>query len=84
MTLSIVVTPRTEEWLERRARALAMDKSSAAAQVLQEAADRELSGSTGLGSISLSARLHTFRNWVSQVPVRPGPPIDCSRENMYD
>ena len=84
MTLSIVVTPRTEDWLERRAKALALDKSSAAAQFLHEAADRELAATTGLASVQASERLQEFRRWVANVPARPGTPVDTSRESIYD
>jgi hypothetical protein len=84
MTLSIVVTPRTEDWLERRAKALALDKSSAAAQFLQEAADRELAATTGLASVQAGERLQELRRWVANVPARPGTPVDTSRESIYD
>jgi hypothetical protein len=83
MGLDITLTSKTEAWLEKKAQAAASDKASVAAKVLEEAASSELATNGNSANIA-QERLRRFRQWVATVPARPGPPVDASRENIYE
>ena len=80
MMISITLSPRTEAWLERKASATGADKASVASAVLDQAAEEDMLRPCQ----SPDERLRLFRAWVVTVPFRPGPPVDASREHIYD
>lgn len=80
MNLELNVSQQTAAWLEQKARAAGTDESSVASHMLEELAAQEL----GTNGVAAADRLRSFREWVATVPARPGPPVDASRDSIYD
>ena len=83
VSLHVAVSNSTAAWLEREARGAGTNRSRVASAVLESAAQTNaaLSGAAGL---SLDERLRRFDRCMAQVSNRPGPPVDVSRDNLYD
>lgn len=80
MNLEIILSPRTVEWLERRAHAAGTDEAAFAATVLDQIAEQEL----GTNGVSAQVRLAAFDQWLASLPLRPGPPVHTDRASIYD
>lgn len=79
MDLQLNISQLTARWLERKARMTGKDEATVAAAALEELAASEVAN----GKPSHD-RLRFFREWVASVPARPGPPVDASRDSIYD
>jgi hypothetical protein len=80
VTIEVAVSNTTADWLDRAAHGAGTNRSDMAAAVLEGAAKAE-AGVTGL---STQERLRRFRELANHVPARPGPPVDVSRDSIYD
>lgn len=86
MNLSIAVSPETEAWLERRARAQGLDEAATAAAILEQVAKQEppATSPTDPSAVPYEEWVRNFEAWLAKVPARPGPPVDASRESIYE
>ena len=80
VAIQIAVSDTTADWLERKARGQGTDRAQIASAVLEDAANAGL----GTAGLSTKERLRRFRELADQIPTRPGPPVDVSRDSIYD
>lgn len=80
MNLELNISQRTAEWLEQKAETTGTDEAAVAANLLEQLAEEEL----GRNGSSATQRLAALDRWLASLPPRPGPPVDTSRESIYD
>lgn len=78
------VSSETASWLESQARAHGLDRGRIAAAVLEDAARTGAAPLVDATSLSPQERLRRFDALMAKVPARPGPPVDTSRDSIYD
>ncbi|HXP59751.1 MAG TPA: hypothetical protein VN829_04620 [Dongiaceae bacterium] len=83
VSLQVAISNTTAAWLDREARGAGTSPSGFASAVLDDAAKK---GAALLSAAQLptTERLRRFDAAMSRVPERPGPPVDASRESIYD
>lgn len=80
VSIQVAVSDRTADWLDRRARGSGTNRAQIASAVLEDAAKAV----PGLAGLTIQERLRRFRELADQIPARPGPPVDASRDSIYD
>lgn len=80
MNLQISLSSRVAAWLKKHARSTGTDEAEVAARLLEQLAVHERGGN---GS-SVDQRVGAFDQWVSTLAPRPGPPVDSSRDRIYE
>ena len=80
VSTQVAVSARTADWLDRRARGSGTNRAQIASAVLEDAAKTV----PGLAGLTTQERLRRFRELADQIPARPGPPVDASRDSIYD
>lgn len=80
VTIQVAVSNTTADWLDRAARGAGTNRSDLASAVLEDAAK----ASPSVAGLSTPERLRRFRELADQIPARPGPPVDASRDSIYD
>ncbi|HRZ35899.1 MAG TPA: hypothetical protein P5534_05990 [Candidatus Paceibacterota bacterium] len=80
VAIQIAVSDTTADWLDRKAQGQGTDRAQIASAVLEDAAK----AGPGTAGLSTQERLRRFRELADQIPARPGPPVDVSRESIYD
>ena len=83
VTLQIAVSNTTADWLDRAARGAGANRSEIASAVLEDAAKTSASPFDAAG-LPPAERLRRFDAIMARVPRRPGPPVDASRDSIYD
>jgi hypothetical protein len=88
MSIQIPLSPKSEALLRERAAERGMAPDQLAAKLVEDSLQ---SGQNRNGSHSVSgqnsdteARLAAFDRWMASVPARPGPPVNDSRESIYE
>ena len=83
VAIQVAVSDTTADWLDRAARGAGADRSEIASAVLEDAAK---TGASPYGAAELppAERLHRFDKLMARMPERPGPPVDASRDSIYD
>jgi hypothetical protein len=83
VTIQVAVSNTTADWLDRAARGMGADRSKIASAVLEDAAK---TGALTFGAAGLppAERLRRFNEFMARMPNRPGPPVDASRDSIYD
>lgn len=90
MVLRISISAQAESSLIREASATGRSPDSVAAEIVERAFARAStagkSGANGRGPADDAARDRAtrFMEWVSTLQRRPGPPVDASRDSIYD
>lgn len=85
MTIIVIeVSSATAAWLEREARVRGLATEAFAAVVLEDAAKNGTAPMVDGSRLSPRERLRRFDADTAKVPARPGPPVDASRESIYD
>lgn len=80
VTIQVAVSNTTADWLDRTARGSGTNRAQIASAVLEDAART----GPGLAALSIQERLRRFRELADQIPARPGPPVDASRDSIYE
>lgn len=83
VSIQVAISNSTAAWLDREARGAGTNQSGFASVVLEDAAK---TGAALSGAVRLptAERLCRFDMAMALVPERPGPPVDASRDSIYD
>lgn len=79
-TLQVAVSHTTADRLDHAARGDGTNRSKLVSAVLEDAA-AAVPDTTGLSG---QERVRRFRELADRIPARPGPPVDVSRDSLYD
>lgn len=83
-TIQIQLSETAAGWLERTARNAGAKPAEIASAVLEDAAKAGAARLVDASGLSAQERLRRFDEHMAKVPARPGPPVDTSRESIYD
>ena len=83
VAIQVAVSDTTADWLDRKAQGQGTGREQIASAVLEDAAKTGVAP-FGPARFSPTERLRRFDRIMARVPDRPGPPVDASRDSIYD
>ncbi len=83
VSIEVAVSNTTADWLDRKARGIGASRSGFASALLEDAA-KTGTALFDAARLPTAERLRRFDHSMARVPNRPGPPVDVSRESIYD
>lgn len=84
-TIATEVSQETATWLELEARARGLDAAKVVASILENAAESASPRIKDASHLTPEERLRRFHEFTNKLEARPpGPPVDCSRESIYE